>query len=78
MSTGKWLTSEDAWRILTGGPGDLIRIGPLASYSFSPHFPEGLQHKLSLTMKAQVETLHLPINVFIHLIVSKIFSTFIY
>lgn len=50
---GQWLNSGDAWGFLTGGNRGVMRVGPLATYAFSPHFPQGLQHKFNLTMKAQ-------------------------
>eukprot|EP00250_Pteridium_aquilinum_P000135 c10153_g1_i1 orf=645-2117(-) len=51
---GQWFNSGDAWALLTaGGNTGALRVGPLATYAFSPHFPQGLQHQLKLNIKAQ-------------------------
>ncbi|KAI5061533.1 hypothetical protein GOP47_0024038 [Adiantum capillus-veneris] len=51
---GKWFNSEDAWKtLMAGGNQTDFRVGPLATYAFSPHFSPGLQHRLKLDVKAQ-------------------------
>lgn len=51
---GQWFNSGGAWDLLmAGGNTGTLRIGPLATYTFSPHFPLGLQHRLKLNLKAQ-------------------------
>lgn len=53
-TSGKWFTSADAWSMLmSGGNQTELRVGPLAAYAFSPHFPQGIQHRLKLDIKAQ-------------------------
>lgn len=47
------LNSQDAWALLTGGNAGKIRLGPLAAFAFSPHFPEGLLYKFNLTAQGQ-------------------------
>lgn len=53
---GQWFNSLDAWALLmAGGNTVMLRIGPLATYAFSPHFPQGIQHRLQLNLKVQVK-----------------------
>lgn len=47
------LTAQDAWKLLVGKSEGKIRLGPLASYAFSPHFPEGMLYKLNLSVHGQ-------------------------
>ncbi|KAH7446184.1 hypothetical protein KP509_01G043600 [Ceratopteris richardii] len=51
---GKWVTSEYAWSQLMAGKKETdARLGPLAAFAFSPHFPQSLRHRLKLSMNVQ-------------------------